>query len=131
MTYVKPTNYQPQITALTTQLGALQVSFTASQGPDPIVAVTATTTLSRPAVRTAYKITPTANAVVTLFAANGSGLVITLDVSTLGAFTLAIALNASDAYDGGTPVASAVSALIGSGSTITLRDVALNVWHAE
>lgn len=123
---------QAQIDALTAQLGALQMSFFLSQGPDPIVPISATSTLARPLVKTIYKVTPTANTVSTLFAATGSGLVVNFDLSNLGGFSFGIALAAGDAYDGNNAgVAAVIAQGIASGITVILRDVGAGVWHSE
>ena len=99
----------------------------APSGTEPIVAVTATVTLTLPAVNTVYKVVPASNTVATLPATTGSGRRLFFDLGTLGAFTFALALSGSDAYQGGATPAS----LYTSGSSFAVRDLAAGVWAIE
>ncbi len=120
--------------ALRTQIGSLQMAFSLS-GPqsDPIIAFTTTGTLTRPTTNTVREVKPTANAVATLYAATGSGIVETFDVSALGGFTFGVALQVGDSYDANNAgVAAAIASLIAGGAaSFRLRDVAANTWHLE
>ena len=99
----------------------------APTGTEPIVSVTATVTLTMPVSNTVYKVVPISNTVLTLPATTGSGRRLAFDLGALGAFTFALALSGSDAYQGSSSPAS----LYTSGSSFALRDLAAGVWGIE
>lgn len=126
---------QAQLDALTQELSTLQMAFSlpAQAQPDPIALFTTTGTLTRPTTNTVREVKPTANAVATLYTATGSGIAENFDVSALGGFTFAVALQTSDSYDANNAgVAAAIASLIANGAaSFRLRDVAANTWHLE
>ena len=126
---------QSQIDALTQQVKDLQMatSLPVAAQPDPIVTLTATSTLTRPTQSTVREVRPTANMVTTLYSATGSGIKETFDISALNGFTFAVALASGDSYDANNAaVADSIAQLITNGAaSFALRDVAANTWHWE
>lgn len=122
---------QAYLDAQFTTLRSELMAFNPNQIPEPLVILTATSTLTAPPTNTVYEVKPAANMTTTFSGATGSNRIFRFDISALNGFTWALILGGSDTYDGGANVGTAVSALIASGSAFALRDVAANTWHVE